>query len=111
MDNSFSENFKGSLLTGFIDKSFESDTLYQPELLVNRKIPITKVSSTIINELENCDSFFIAVAFVTTGGIAPLIQTFKNLEEKGIKGRILVSQYLNFTQPVALNRLSQFKNI
>ncbi|WP_417620085.1 DUF3427 domain-containing protein [Oceanihabitans sediminis] len=111
MDNSFSENFKGSLLTGFIDKSFESDTLYQPELLVNRKIPITKVSSTIINELENCDSFFIAVAFVTTGGIAPLIQTFKNLEEKGIKGRILVSQYLNFTQPEALKRLSQFKNI
>jgi superfamily II DNA or RNA helicase/HKD family nuclease/SOS-response transcriptional repressor LexA len=111
MNKSFNENFKESLLTGFIDKTLESDALYQPELLVNRKIPRKKVLSTIINELENCESFFISVAFVTTGGVATLINTFKYLEEKGIKGKILVSQYLNFTQPEALKRLSQFKNI
>tara|TARA_R110002096_G_scaffold186423_1_gene365461 strand:- start:230 stop:3682 length:3453 start_codon:yes stop_codon:yes gene_type:complete len=111
MDKAFNENFKDSLLTGFIDKSLESDALYQPELLVNRKIPRKKVLSTIIKELENCESFFISVAFVTTGGVATLINTFKNLDEKGVKGKILVSQYLNFTQPEALKRLSQFKNI
>jgi superfamily II DNA or RNA helicase len=33
------------------------------------------------------------------------------LEAKGIKGKILVSQYLNFTQPEALKRLAKFKNI
>ncbi|WP_431132510.1 DUF3427 domain-containing protein [Psychroserpens mesophilus] len=111
MEKSFNDNFKDSILTGFIDKSLESDALFQPELLVNRKIPRKKVLSTIIKELENCESFYISVAFVTTNGVATLINTFKSLDEKGIKGKILVSQYLNFTQPEALKRLSQFKNI
>ncbi|QWX85633.1 DUF3427 domain-containing protein [Cellulophaga sp. HaHaR_3_176] len=111
MDKIFNDNFKESLLTGFIDKSLKSDALYQPELLVNRKIPRTKVLSTILKELEDCESFFISVAFVTTSGVAALINTFKTLEEKGIKGKILVSQYLNFTQPEALKRLLQFQNI
>ncbi|MFD2822259.1 DUF3427 domain-containing protein [Lacinutrix iliipiscaria] len=111
MDRVFNKKFKDSLLTGFIDKSLDSDTLYQPELLVNRKIPRKKVLSTIIKELENCETFFISVAFVTTSGVAALINTFKTLDEKGIKGKILVSQYLNFTHPEALKRLSQFKNI
>ncbi len=111
MDRVFNASFKDSLLTGFIDKSVESDALYQPELLVNRKIPRKKVLSTIIKELESCQSFYISVAFVTTSGVAALINTFKYLDEKGIEGKILVSQYLNFTQPEALKRLSQFKNI
>jgi superfamily II DNA or RNA helicase/SOS-response transcriptional repressor LexA len=111
MDKTFNDSFRDSLLTGFIDKSLESDALYQPELIINRKIPRKKVLSKIITELENCENFYISVAFVTTGGIATLINTFKSLEEKGVKGKILVSQYLNFTQPEALRRLSQFKNI
>lgn len=111
MDKSFNDNFQNSLLTGFIDKSIDSNALYQPKLLVNRKIPRKKILSAIKNELENCESFYISVAFVTTGGVATLINTFKILEEKGIHGKILVSQYLNFTQPEALKRLSQFKNI
>jgi superfamily II DNA or RNA helicase/HKD family nuclease/SOS-response transcriptional repressor LexA len=111
MNKSFNDNFKGSLLTGFIDKSLDSDALYQPELLVNRKIPRKKVLTTIIKELESCESFFISVAFVTTSGVAALINTFKKLEGKSVKGKILVSQYLNFTQPEALKRLLQFQNI
>ncbi|WP_299333651.1 DEAD/DEAH box helicase [uncultured Psychroserpens sp.] len=111
MEKSFNDNFKDSILTGFVDKSLESDSLFQPELLVNRKIPRKKVLSTIIKELETCESFYISVAFVTTNGVATLINTFKSLDENGIKGKILVSQYLNFTQPEALKRLSQFKNI
>ncbi|WP_343330398.1 DUF3427 domain-containing protein [Polaribacter staleyi] len=111
MSKTFNDDFKESVLTGFIDKSLESDALYQPELLVNRKIPRKKVLTTIIKELENCESFFISVAFVTTSGVAALINTFKFLEEKGVKGKVLVSQYLNFTHPEALKRLLKFKNI
>ncbi|WP_047419798.1 DUF3427 domain-containing protein [Cellulophaga sp. Hel_I_12] len=111
MNKVFNDSFKNSLLTGFIDKSLDSEALYQPELLVNRKIPIKKVLSTIKKELETCESFYISVAFVTTSGVAALINTFKILDDNGIQGKILVSQYLNFTQPEALKRLSQFKNI
>jgi superfamily II DNA or RNA helicase/SOS-response transcriptional repressor LexA len=111
MSEFFNDNFKDSLLTGFIDKSLDSDALYQPELLVNRKIPIKKVLTTIIKELESCESFYISVAFVTKSGVAPLMNTFKKLEERGVKGKILVSQYLNFTQPEALKSLLKFNNI
>jgi len=103
--------FNNSLKTGFIDKSILSNVAYQPELLVNQKNPPKKILSSIINELSNCNQFFISVAFVTTSGVATIINSLKELEKRGIKGKILVSQYLNFTQPEALKRLAQFKNI
>jgi len=105
------EEFKKSLETGFIDKLSVSEEFYQPELLVNQKTPPKKVLSAIIQELLNCEEFFISVAFVTSSGVATLINTFKMLEEKQVKGKILVSQYLNFTEPEALKKLSKFNNI
>jgi HKD family nuclease len=103
--------FNKSLQTGFVDKSILSNLDYQPELLVNQKNPPKKVLSTILQELENCNQFFISVAFVTTSGVAAIINKLKELEERGVKGKILVSQYLNFTQPESLKRLLQFSNI
>jgi HKD family nuclease len=105
------EGFQKSLQTGFVDRNINSEVLYQPELLVNQKTPKKKVLTTIIQELNNCDSFFISVAFVTTSGVATLMNTFQSLQNRGIKGKLLVSQYLNFTQPEALRRLSNFDNI
>ena len=103
--------FNSSLQTGYVDKNVLSDLAYQPELLVNQKNPPTKVLTTILHELENCNQFYISVAFVTTSGVATIINKLKELENRKITGQILVSQYLNFTQPEALKRLLQFKNI
>lgn len=103
--------FNDSLQTGYVDKTILSDIIYQPELLVNQKNPPKKVLSTIIQELENCAEFFISVAFVTTSGVATIINTLEELEKRDVKGKILVSQYLNFTQPEALRKLSKFQNI
>ncbi|WP_149304151.1 DUF3427 domain-containing protein [Pareuzebyella sediminis] len=105
------KSFTKSLQTGYVDKSILSNVDYQPELLVNQKNPPKKVLSTILHELEHCNQFFISVAFVTTSGVATIINKLKELEDREIKGKILVSQYLNFTQPEALKRLLQFKNI
>lgn len=103
--------FNNSLQTGYVDKTILSNIDYQPELLVNQKNPPKKVLSSIIHELENCNQFFISVAFVTTSGVATIINKLKELENREIKGEILVSQYLNFTQPEALKKLARFKNI
>lgn len=100
-----------SLKTGFIDHKLPSDYAYLPHLLVNDKKESKKVLTTILHSLNKCEEFWFSVAFVTTNGVATLIETLINLEQKGIKGKILVSQYLNFTQPEALKRLMQFKNI
>ncbi|MEN9441663.1 MAG: hypothetical protein RLZ33_1740 [Bacteroidota bacterium] len=100
-----------SLQTGFIDKSYQSNQSYRPQLLVNDKKAGKKVLSTIQQELENCEEFWFSVAFVTSSGFATLANTFKELEDKNIPGKILVSQYLNFTQPEALRKLKQLKNV
>lgn len=106
------ETLINSLKTGFIDKSLQSSNrAYRPELITNDIENNKIVLSTIINELEKCEEFWISVAFITTGGIATIINTLIALEKKEIKGKILASQYLNFTQPEALKRLKQFKNI
>lgn len=110
MDDLF-QRFNQSLQSGYVDKSILSSLDYQPELLVNQKNPPKKVLSTILHELEHCNQFYISVAFVTTSGVAAIINKLKELDERGIKGEMLVSQYLNFTQPEALKRLLQFENI
>jgi len=100
-----------SLQKGFIDQTIHSKKEYLPQLITNDKLAGKKVLTTIDRELKTCDEFWFSVAFVTTSGVATLINTFRELEKKGVKGKILVSQYLNFTQPEALKRLLQFKNI
>ncbi len=104
-------DLKNALEKGFIDKNYHSKTTYLPELLVNSRKEKTKVLTTIIRELHNCEEFIFSVAFLTKSGVATLINTFLELQEKGIKGKILVSQYQNFTQPEALKTLLNFKNI
>jgi len=111
MESNFRDKFSESLSTGFIDKSIDSEVLYRPKLLVNKNDPKEKVLSTILNELDNCEAFLISVAFVTTSGIAVLMNSLLELEKRGVKGKVLVSQYLNFTQPEALRKLIAFNNI
>jgi len=112
MDSSQINEFKDCLETGFINQNVVSNIQLQPELLVNRKEnPKKKVLTHLIDQFENCEEFYISVAFVTTGGVAVLFSTLIELEQKGIKGKILVSKYLNFSQPEALRKLLRFKNI
>lgn len=67
--------------------------------------------SEIISELNKCEEFFISVAFITNSGILPLLETLKVLNKKGIKGKILTTDYLNFSEPKALKKLLEFPNI
>ena len=82
-----------------------------PKILLNDKVAGKKVLSSIINELNGCNEFWFSVAFVTAGGVASLKNTLEEIANRNIKGKILVSQYLNFTQPEALKQLLKFKNI
>ena len=70
-----------------------------------------KVFSTIEDELLHCDRFAISVAFITRGGVTPLLQTLQELERRGVPGRILTTDYLCFSDPVALTTLAGLTNI
>jgi HKD family nuclease len=110
MNYSKSELING-LQTGFVDKQIVAQNDFVPKILLNDKAEGKKVLSSIVNELSGCSEFWFSVAFVTTGGVACIINTLEELAKKNIKGKILVSQYLNFTQPEALKKLLKFKNI
>lgn len=100
-----------SLQTGFIDQVIKSMPDYHPQFLVNDKDEKKKILSSILNGIDGCEEFWFSVAFMTTGGVSSIINTLEEFNRKGKKGKLLVSQYLNFTQPEALRRMLQFKNI
>lgn len=97
-----------SIKTSLIDRNMESILSYQHKLISNRE---EKIVSLIRRELENCDEFIISVAFVTLGGVTMILEQLKDLEARGVKGKILTGDYLTFTQPKALKKLLEFKNI
>lgn len=102
---------RAGLETGFINGGYNSSLAYQPQFLSNNHKEGKKVLSSIEDELLACDKFQISVAFITMGGITPLLQTLKELEKNGILGEILTTNYLNFSEPKALEKLHGLSNI
>lgn len=99
------------LTTAFINKNISSNLAYKPQFVSNNYKEGRKVVSSIEDELLSCEEFAISVAFITMGGITPLLQTLKELEQKGIPGKILTTDYLAFSEPKALRILAKFNNI
>ena len=66
--------------TAFINNSFNSNLAYRPQFVYNDSKSGQKVFSAIEEELVRCDCFAISVAFITRGGITPLLQTLKELQ-------------------------------
>ncbi|EPY2304641.1 DEAD/DEAH box helicase [Clostridium sporogenes] len=97
--------------TGLINRLIDSNLALTPKLIVNDYSRGSKVLSEIISELNKCEEFFISVAFITNSGILPLLETLKVLKKKGVKGKILTTDYLNFSEPKALKKLLEFPNI
>ena len=111
MENSKSEELISGLVTAFIDQSGNSNLAYRPEFVYNDHKQGKKVLVSLEQELKRCDEFFISVAFITDSGFESLSMILKELEQKGIPGKILTTDYLTFSQPKALDRLAQLKNI
>lgn len=97
--------------TAYIDGSVVSSESFRPQFVSNNHKEGKKVISSIEDELLACDEFRISVAFITPSGITPLLQTLKELEKKNIPGKILTTNYLNFSDPKALEKLNSLSNI
>ena len=95
----------------FIDGESNTNLAYKPEFVVNSYRTGQKILSILDSELSSCDAFAISVAFITKSGITPLLQTLKEMEARGIQGRILTTDYLMFSEPDALKTLSGLSNI
>ena len=97
--------------TAYIDGSVASSSIYRPQFVSNNYKEGKKVLSSVEDELLACDRFQISVAFITMSGITPLLQTLKELEKRNIPGQILTTNYLDFSEPRALEKLNSLSNI
>ena len=109
---SYEVGIMNSIKGALIDRRDTSGSLeYRPQFVFNNYKDGKKVLADIESELLSCDEFSISVAFITVGGITPLLQTFKELEKRDVKGRILTTDYLCFSEPRALKMLNELNNI
>ncbi|MCX8486340.1 MAG: hypothetical protein ORN53_04035 [Crocinitomicaceae bacterium] len=70
---------QNAVTTGFVDDQFESFSDYRPSILTNEPILNEKMLSTLLDELRTCESFFLSVAFITSGGVASLFGALLDL--------------------------------
>lgn len=109
------EIFEGELLQslhyGFIHSLNYRNSGHGPEIIMNKPDEGQFVLTEIQNELSKCQTFSINVAFITQAGIAMLKAQLSDFLEKGGKGRILISPYLGFNDPLAMKELLKLKNV
>ncbi|AYU54410.1 DUF3427 domain-containing protein [Staphylococcus debuckii] len=108
MENAI-DDLKYSLHKGFIDRSIVHQGHHVPKLLINNAEE--NVLSTVIDELQKCQSFMISVAFITESGLASLKAHLYDLAQKGVKGKILTSNYLGFNTPKMYEELLKLENV
>lgn len=108
-------NYKGEIekgvMTAFLNQGSDSNQTFKPEFLSNDHHKGKKVVASLEQELLDCEEFMISVAFITKSGITPLLEALKELEQKGIPGKILTTDYLCFSDPDAIETLHNLKNI
>lgn len=107
----FQDTLIKSLKFGFIDNVKFQEGEYSPQILINDPESKRYVLKDIQEELSKCQAFYISVAFITQSGIALIKSQLSDLMDKGIKGKILISPYLDFNDPVAMQELLKLKNV
>ena len=107
----FQDTLIKSLKFGFVDNVKFQEGGYSPQILINDPESKRYVLKDIQEELSKCQAFYISVAFITQSGIALIKSQLSDLMDKGIKGKILISPYLDFDDPVAMQELLKLKNV
>lgn len=100
-----------SLKKGFIHKEYEIDEALRTRILINDPKKNISVLDTIKTELSKCNNFIFSVAFITESGLNELKTLFNDLRIKGIKGRLITSNYLYFNTPKIYRELLKIKNL
>lgn len=100
-------------LTQF-DNIKEEVTRHNENFIENKLITNNEDGNFLLELKEafnGCKSFYFSVAFINFSGLQLILDELKDLENKNIKGKLITSTYLNFTQVGALKKLKEFKNI
>ena len=105
--------FVSSLINAYIKDNDDINSDFSPEFIYNsnNKLDKKQVIKVLAENLKTCDEFMFSVAFISDSGISPLKIALKECQNKNVKGRILTSNYLDFTEPKALKELDEMPNV
>lgn len=78
------------------------------ELIINKE---KNVHNVLEEEINNCDEFRFIVAFITVGGANILKEILSTDMNNGKKGKIITGTYLNFTDPLAIEIISEIPGV
>ena len=89
MDANVINELQNGLSAAYINGSVAANLAYKPAFVSNNPEEGKKVISSVEDELLRCDQFQISVAFITMGGVTPLLQTLKSLRKRVLRDRFL----------------------
>ncbi|ALC83083.1 MULTISPECIES: DEAD/DEAH box helicase [Bacillus] len=95
---------------------YKTNTLLGATLMdIQKKLIVNSEKGNLLIELirsiSECKSFYFSVAFINFSGLQLLLDPLKEAGEKGIKGKIITSTYLNFTDAKSLEKIREFNNV
>ncbi|MGL4656801.1 MAG: DEAD/DEAH box helicase [Sarcina sp.] len=96
-------------LNDFTDKEKAKEFIGRNELITN--VGDNNFLLELKESFKGCKAFYFSIAFINFSGLQLILDEFATAKENGVKGSVITSTYLNFTQPVALKRLREFDNI
>lgn len=100
---------KNAILNGLYSQQYPGHELLTPQLLTNGAAGT--IWQTIQDELQHCQYFTWAVAFITQDMLVPFKAIMADLADKGVGGTILTSDYLGFNRPQVFVELSKIPNL
>lgn len=108
------QNIKEKVIKDKIEE-IGSKGIIEDKYLIKNRLIVNSQRGNLLGELKEslreCKSFYFSVAFINFSGLQLLLDSFRDLEERGVKGKIITSTYLNFTEPKALENVKSFENI
>lgn len=99
-----------SLFHSYIDKAEHEKGLLSPNLITNQKENKTCFKTSLLELLNGCSEYWINVAFLTQGGLAHIRGRLIELDNQGVKGKLIISSYQYFSEPDAIANLLKLKN-
>ncbi|MFC7395035.1 DEAD/DEAH box helicase [Scopulibacillus cellulosilyticus] len=81
----------------------------EKKLIVNSEMENLLIE--LIKSMNECQRFYFSVAFINFSGLQLLLDPLKEAEKKGVKGKIITSTYLNFTDVKSLEKIGEFRNV
>ncbi len=104
MGSNLAKDIQDAAYAAFIDAKIENKKELRPIIIDNtdREMFLCEMLGKCLRE---CQTFLFSVAFINRGGLEMILQALAEARDKGVKGKIITTDYLTFSEPEALEKL------